>query len=89
MYLNGHDPKDPFASPLFGDLAGLPPSLMITGGDEILLPENEALHQKLLAAGVPSTLYVEEGMWHVYPLYPVPEARTAQAMMRDFLKEML
>lgn len=87
MYLNGRDPKDPFASPLFGEVAGLPPSLIITGGDEILLPESEAMHQKLLAAGVQSTLYVEEGMWHVYPLYPVPEARTAQALMRDFLQD--
>jgi len=87
MYLNGHDPQDPFASPLFGDLQGLPPSLIITGGDEILLPESQAFHEKLLAAGVQSTLYVEDGMWHVYPLYPVPEARTAQALMRDFLQE--
>lgn len=87
MYLNGHEASDPFASPLHGDLAGLPPSLIITGGDEILLPESQAMHQKLLDSGVQSTLYVEEGMWHVYPLYPVPEARSAQALMRDFLRD--
>lgn len=84
-YTNGHDAKDPLVSPLYGDLTGLPPCLTITGGDEILLAESEALHQKLLLSQVESTLHVQEGMWHVYPLYPVPEAREAQAMMRDFL----
>lgn len=84
-YLAGHDPRDPLASPLYGDLAGLPRSLIITGGDEILLAESEAIHDKLQSAGVDATLYVEEGMWHVYPLYPVPEAKKAQGMIRDFL----
>lgn len=87
MYLNGQAAVDPLASPLYGEHKGLPPCLIITGGDEILLPESEALHQQLLSAGVNSTLYVEPGMWHVYPLYPVPEARTAQAMLRDFLEQ--
>ena len=85
-YLAGHDARDPLASPLFGDLHGLPPCHIITGGDEILLPESQAIHERLQEAGVLSTLYVEEGMWHVYPLYPVPEARLAQAMVRDFLE---
>ena len=85
-YLAGHDASDPLASPLFGDLKGLPPCQIITGGDEILLPESHAIHERLQEAGVLSTLYVEEGMWHVYPLYPVPEARLAQAMVRDFLE---
>ena len=84
-YLNGHPAYDPLASPLFGDLDGLPPTLIITGGDEILLAESEQMQERLVAAGVDSTLYVEEGMWHVYPLYPVPEARQAQGMVRDFL----
>src|SRR5690606_34192301 len=84
-YLNGHDARDPLVSPLFGDLAGLPETLIITGGDEILLPENREIHARLQAAGVRSQIYVEEGMWHVYPLYPVPEARQAQALVRDFL----
>jgi monoterpene epsilon-lactone hydrolase len=85
LYLNGHDPRDPLASPLYGDLSGLPGFLIITGGDEILLGESEEMHRRLREAGVPGELHVEEGMWHAYPLYPVPEARQAQAMMRDFL----
>ena len=85
MYLAGHPAKDPYVSPVYGDFAGLPHSLIITGGDEILLPDSKRLAEGMEAAGIPCTLYVEEGMWHVYPLYPVPEARDAQAMVRDFL----
>lgn len=84
-YLAGHPADDPLVSPLFGALEGLPRTLIITGGDEILLAESEQMQERLVAAGVDSTLYVEEGMWHVYPLYPVPEARQAQGMVRDFL----
>lgn len=86
-YLNGHDAKDPLASPLYGDLSGLPRTLMILGGDEILLPEAEEMKERLLAAGVSCQLYVEDGMWHVYPLYPVPEAKKAQAVIREFVEE--
>ncbi len=85
MYLAGHPADDPYVSPVYGDFRGLPESLIITGGDEILLPDSERLAEGLRRAGVPCRLHVEEGMWHVYPLYPVPEARDAQAMLRDFL----
>ena len=87
FYLGGHPADDPLASPLYGDLRGLPPTLIITGGDEILLPESQEMAERLRAVGVDARLYVEDGMWHVYPLYPVPEARTAQALVRDFLGE--
>lgn len=86
-YSGENDPQNPLISPLYGDLEGLPQCLMITGGDEVLLAESEAMHRKLLEAGVKSALHVEKGMWHVYPLYPVPEAREAQGMIRDFLSE--
>ena len=84
-YLDGHDAKDPLASPICGELQGLPRSLIIAGGDEILVTEAEEMTRKLREAGVPCRLYIEEGMWHVYPLYPVPEAKKAQAVMREFL----
>ena len=85
MYLAGHPAKDPYVSPVYGDFTGLPETLIITGGDEILLPDSERLAEGMRKAGIPCQLHVEEGMWHVYPLYPVPEARDAQGMLRDFL----
>ena len=85
MYLNGHSPLDPYVSPVYGDFRGLPQSLIIAGGDEILLQDAVRLADSLRGAGVSCALHVEEGMWHAYPLYPVPEARDAQALLRDFL----
>lgn len=84
-YLAGHDAKDPLASPLYGELSGLPPCLLITGGDELLIYENEQMVERLKAAGVETQFHVEEDLWHVYPLYPVPEAREAHRMIREFL----
>ncbi|MDD2561334.1 MAG: alpha/beta hydrolase [Eubacteriales bacterium] len=85
MYLGGHPARDPYVSPVYGDFTGLPESLLIAGGDEIILPDTRRLARGLQDAGIPCHMHIEEGMWHVYPLYPVPEAREAQRMLRDFL----
>ena len=52
------NPTDPLCSPLFGDLTGLPPSLLFVGGDEVMLDDTRALHEKLLAAGCRSRLHI-------------------------------
>jgi epsilon-lactone hydrolase len=39
-YLGSADARDPFASPLFESLAGLPPLLIQVGSDEILLDDS-------------------------------------------------
>ena len=67
------DPKDPLCSPLFGDLKGLPPSLLFAGGDEILLDDARRLHEKLLEAGCKSTLHIAPERWHAYVLYCLAE----------------
>lgn len=54
----GADPKDPLASPLFGDLHGMPPSLLFAGGDEIMRSDAQLMHQKLLDSRCSSTLVV-------------------------------
>ncbi len=38
-YLGGHDPNAPLASPVFADLAGLPPMLIQVGSEEVLMCE--------------------------------------------------
>ena len=77
MYAGEHDLRDPYISPLFGDLQGLPPSLMFVGGHEILLDDSVIMYERLLEAGCTSELHIADGLWHVYPLYGVPEAREA------------
>ena len=77
MYLGSEDPHNPLISPLYGDVTGLPPSLIFVGSHEILLDDSVLMHDKLEQAGCTSELHIAEGMWHVYVLYGVPEAREA------------
>ncbi len=65
-YLNGADPAQPLASPVFADLAGLPPLLCVVGGDEALLDDSIRLVRNAGTAGVDATLFIAAGMQHVY-----------------------
>lgn len=65
--------KEPLLSPLFGDLTGLPPSLLFVGGDEIMLDDTVALHKKLLDCGCRSKMIIRKKMWHAYVLYCLKE----------------
>jgi len=63
-YLEGRDPEDPKASPLYGDLAGLPPVRIYAGDDEVLLDDSLRYAQRAVAAGVDAKIDVWEGMAH-------------------------
>ncbi len=88
VYLGEADPTNPLASPLFGDLVSVPPSLIVVGGDEILLDDSVRLNSALTEVGSPSRLLIAEGMWHVYPAFPgMPEAERAIEEIARFLEE--
>ncbi|MGA9882986.1 MAG: alpha/beta hydrolase [Candidatus Acidiferrales bacterium] len=63
-YLGDTDPKNPVASPLYGNLAGLPPISIHVGDDEILLDDSRRYFERAVAAGVNARLDVWEGMPH-------------------------
>jgi acetyl esterase/lipase len=63
-YLGGTDPKNPMASPLYGDLAGLPAIRVHVGDDEVLLDDSRRYVEHAVAAGVDATLDVWKGMPH-------------------------
>ena len=65
-YLGGTDAKTPLASPLFADLAGLPPLLVQVGSEEVLLDDAVGLAERAKAAGVAATLEVWPDMIHVW-----------------------
>ncbi len=64
LYAGGHDLKDPYLSPVYGDVTGLPPALLTTGTRDLFLSNTVRMHQKLREAGVPAELVVFEGMSH-------------------------
>jgi acetyl esterase/lipase len=73
--------RDAAASPLFGEMRGLPPVTLTVGTRELLLPEGRALRAALAAAGV-RVSYIEESLPHVWPLFAgagVPEGERGLA----------
>lgn len=87
LYLDGAEAQTPLASPIYGDLTGLPPLLIQVGSDEILLDDAARLAEKAQAAGVEVTLEVWEGMFHVWQMVSifVPEGRQAIAGIGRFV----
>jgi acetyl esterase/lipase len=63
-YLGDADPKNPLASPLYGDLSGLPPIRLHVGDDEVLLDDARRYVERAVAAGVDAELDVWMGMPH-------------------------
>jgi epsilon-lactone hydrolase len=63
-YLGKTDPKNPLASPLYGDLSGLPPIRVHVGDDEVLLDDSRRYVERAVAAGVDAELDVWMGMPH-------------------------
>jgi epsilon-lactone hydrolase len=88
QYLQGADPRTPLASPLYADLSGLPPLLVIVGGDEALLDDSVRLARAAGMAGVDVTLYIGAGIQHIFPIYcgAVPEADAAVAMIGTWIR---
>jgi acetyl esterase/lipase len=86
-YLAGADPRDPYASPLYGDLAGLPPTLIQVGSDEILRDDCTRMAERLRAAGCRVELEVWPRMPHVWQLFAriMPEARRAIEQVGAFV----
>ncbi|MDE2357638.1 MAG: alpha/beta hydrolase, partial [Alphaproteobacteria bacterium] len=65
-YLDGANPKDPRASPLFGALKALPPIHVQVGEDELLRDDAVRLAERAARNGATVRLDVFEGMYHVF-----------------------
>lgn len=87
-YITSHDPREPYISPVFADLHGLPPILIHVGDNEILL--DDAVHFGELArqAGVECTVVVWPEMFHVFQAFVpyLPEARQSVKQIAEFIK---
>jgi epsilon-lactone hydrolase len=86
-YLGDADPKNPLASPLYGELAGLPPIIIHVGDNEVLLDDSKRLAAKAREAGVKVDLKIWPVVPHDWQLVPaMPEARQSLREATDFLK---
>jgi epsilon-lactone hydrolase len=89
MYLAGANARDPRASPLYAELAGLPPMLLFASRHEILRDDTLRLAERASAAGVKVQLIVRDRLPHVWPIFVtlLPEARDAFATVAAFARE--
>lgn len=84
-----NDPTTPYASPLFGDLQGLPPVLLQVGEAEILLDDAVRFAKKAQAVGVETTLQIYPEMPHVFQVFApfLPDATHALECIGEFVKK--
>ena len=79
MYLQGADPLNPLASPLYANFAGAGagPVWLTAGDTEILLDDTRRMAGHLMEQGIDVTCIIEPGLPHVWPLMHalLPEAR--------------
>jgi epsilon-lactone hydrolase len=87
LYAAGHDLKDPYVSPLFGDFTrGFPPTFIQTGTRDLFLSNSALMHRKLRRAGVDAELHVWEAMPHGgFGFGAVPENEEIRAEVRRFI----
>jgi acetyl esterase/lipase len=90
-YCGSQDPTTPGISPLYGNLAGLPPMIIHVGDREILLDDSRRLAERAQAAGVTASLRVWKVVPHVWQLAvaTVPEAAESLREMVGFLNSHL
>ena len=70
-------------SPIYGDNKDLTKMLIFTGDSEIFYNDIVSYVEKLKEDGVDVKFIVGEGMFHIYPLFPSPEARAAFKIVKE------
>ena len=81
------DWQNPLVSPVFANVAGLPPMLIHVGDDEILLSDSTRLAAKLEAEGIEVELEVWPHMWHVFQMFirKMPESGAAVRKIAQYI----
>ena len=89
-YVGMHNPKDPYISPLYGDLSHLPPLFIQAGTVELLWSEIEALVTKATQGGTHVTFQPYAGMFHTWQLFAskIPEGQQAIDSICHYLKHL-
>ena len=79
---------DPYVSPLFGELQGLPPLMLQVGEAEVLFDDSTRFADKAKAAGVAVNLEAWPDMPHVFQMFApfLPQASGALASIGEFVR---
>ena len=89
-YVGAATVTDPVLSPLHGDLAAFPPTLLVSSTRDFLLSQTAIFGRALLERDVDARLVVFDGLPHAFWAYmDIPESREANALMAAFLKRQL
>jgi len=89
LYLAGHNPEDPLASPVYARLNGLPRLYIQAGTHELLLSDIASFVDKARWAGVPVRFELWEGMFHCWHAFAsqVPEGEQAITLAGAFIRD--
>ena len=81
-------PANPIASPLLGDLSGLPPTLVQASESEMLLDDARRYVYKACASGSPAKLQTWADMVHIWQIFDpqIPQAVEAWDEIGKYLK---
>ena len=77
---------DPLISPIFGELASLPPTWVFTADKDLLHPDIMTSVDKMRAAGLTPKLDAVKGLAHVYMLLPTPEGKAGLSRIAQTAK---
>lgn len=84
LWAAGRALEDPLLNPMYSDVSGYPKTMLIFGTGDILYPDGMKLFEKLDAAGVKASFVRAEGLFHVFPVYPIPERTEILEMITEF-----
>lgn len=86
-YMAGVPTDDAAAYPLLSaeETSHFPPTLMLAGGRDFAASALTLAHRRLAAAGVPSSLFLFDGLPHAFFVWPdMPESREAYSRIASF-----
>jgi epsilon-lactone hydrolase len=87
-YVGKTDRKDPVLSPIFADLRGMPPTLLVTSTRDLLLSDTATFHRALLHGGDDAQLVVFEALPHAFWYnFNLPETAEALQVMANFFDQ--